>query len=622
MCGISGYINKTNKSATVDIKNATNAIKHRGPDAEGFYINENNGIYLGHRRLSILDLSTAANQPFFTRDNRYVIVYNGEIYNYNELKNSCHLTTKTTSDTEVIIEMFAQHGTRSFGWLNGMFAFAIYDTIENKIYLTRDRFGVKPLFYYFDGEQFAFASEIKALKQLSTLKLEINTAVFPEFLHLGFISQPNTIYKNVFKFPTGSFVEIDLNKKKIEIKFEFYWQVNDVIRRHTLDNEQQITKDLKNLLFESVEKQLVSDVPIGTFLSGGIDSSLVTAIASKIKKDKIKTFSIGYDAKKYDESKFAERVSKEIGTEHHAFMFREQDIEDILANIITSYDEPFADSSAYPTMLVSKHAREHVTVSLSGDGGDELFMGYGMYQWAKRLQYPFVKFTKDIVYPLTKHANEKIKRAGLLIHYNQSTNINTHIFSQEQYYFSEHELKTNVLNTKVDFGNIKNNILPDRKLNPEECQSLWDLNFYLKDELLVKVDRASMIYALESRVPFLDNKLVDYALNVNSNLKMRNGELKYILKKVLFSILPEHLFKRPKWGFSIPLPLWLKGNLRYLLNDYLNKDIIERYNIISFSFVVELKNRFLAGEDFLYTRLWAIIILHWWLEENKQPNII
>jgi len=619
MCGIIGYINKAEKLSKTDLDIPMNTIKHRGPDAQDTYLNEENSLILGHLRLSIIDLSTSANQPFFSSDNRYVIIFNGEIYNFKEIKNDCKIETKTNGDTEIIIEAFAQHGTNSFTWLNGMFAFAIYDIQEQKITLCRDRFGIKPLFYYYDGQRFAFASEIKALKKIKGLDLKKNKDTFPSFLHLGYIPYPYTVYQHIYKFPQGAYLEIDLKHTlSATLEFNYFWKLKDQLSRHTFSEEQAVKSDLKNLLESAVDKQLISDVPIGTFLSGGIDSSLITVIASKLKDTKIKTFSVGYESNKYNESHFAETVAKAIGTDHYTMILKEDDILNIIENIISSYDEPYADSSAYPTMLVSKLAKKEVTVTLSGDGADELFMGYGMYNWAARLNNPFIKVASPFFYPLTQVGNNKFKRAGMLLNYPvKADNIKTHIFSQEQYYFSEKELD-DLLVRKSNYNVFNNETIDcDRDLSSREKQSFWDISNYLIDDLLVKVDRASMLYSLESRVPFLDNHLVNYALNIDESLKHNSSINKYILKEVLYSYLPKKLFERPKWGFAVPISKWLKSNLYFLIEKYLSKETIEKHNIVHYRYTDNIIKRFMNGEEYLYVRIWVLLILHWWLEENE-----
>ena len=620
MCGISAYISNSNKISKADFVQATNTISHRGPDAEGYYENEQNTVLLGHKRLSIIDLSTASNQPFFSNCGRYVIVYNGELYNFKEIKEQLQLQTRTTGDTEVILEAYIKIGTKSFELLNGMFAFIIYDIQAQKIIVCRDRVGIKPLFYYYDGTRIVFSSELKMLKAIPGFNKSINYTAIPEFLHLGFITEPNTIYKNVYKFPTASYSIFNISEvdENFNIPINTYWNIADVLQPTTKKDFSNTKNELKKLLIDAVEKQLVSDVPVGSFLSGGIDSSLITAIASTIKKDKIKTFSIGYDNKKYDESDHALKVARYLGTDHYAFKLTEDDVEEILSEIIFHYDEPFADASAYPTMIVSKLAREHVTVTLSGDGADELFLGYGMYNWATRLANPIVQTFRKPVYWATQHSNQTYKRGGLLLDYPSKEHIQTHIFSQEQYFHSEKDLKHLLLDDDFNFNKINQQVNEGiRAINPKSKQALWDIKHYLKDDLLVKVDRASMKYSLESRVPYLDNRVIEYAINIDANLRYHNGISKYILKEILYDYLPKEYFDRPKWGFAVPLPQWLKGRFNFLMEKYLSSTIINKFDILTNLYVQDLKNRFLAGEDYLYGRIWTIIILHWWLEENS-----
>lgn len=618
MCGILGYISKEKKLSKHDFEIALNTMQHRGPDANGFYNNEDSSLMFGHLRLSILDLSSSSNQPLFSKNNRYVIIYNGELYNFKELKSDCKIEAQTTGDTEIILETFAQHGPRSFRWLNGMFAFAIYDIQENKITICRDRFGIKPLYYYYDGNQFAFTSELKGLKNLKGLDLAKNSSVYSDFLHLGYVPFPNTVYRHIYKFPTGAYLEIDLHKP-ISEKLEFinYWKIEEQIERHTHKNEEEVKATLITLLEDAVAKQLISDVPIGTFLSGGIDSSLITAIAVRLNNNKIKTFSIGYESGQYNESHFAEIVAKQIGTEHYSLVLKEDDIIPMLGEIISTYGEPYADSSAYPTMLVSKLAKEQVTVTLSGDGADELFMGYGMYNWSRRLGNPIVKTFSPLFYPLTKAGSNKIKRAGLLLNYpKDKSHIKSHIFSQEQYFFSEAELSEILIQPTINLHTLNESISANRLLTEREQQSFWDISNYLVEDLLIKVDRASMRYSLEVRVPYLDNNLVHYALNIDTNLKYKNGINKYILKEVLYNYLPKHLFERPKWGFSVPIAKWLKTKLFFLIEKYLSKECIEKHQIIHYAKANQIVKRFMKGEEYLYVRIWAMLLLHWWLEEN------
>lgn len=617
MCGIAGFFSANQVYNSQHLLQMTNCLSHRGPDAEGGFLSNDGRMGLGHRRLSILDLSEAANQPMHSACGRYAIVFNGEVYNYREIARE--LTIKnpdirfsTTSDTEVVLRAFIENGPGSFAELNGMFAFAIYDKQEGRLILARDHVGIKPLFYYWDKNSFIFSSELKSFRRLQGLKLQTDKTAIPYFLHLGYIPEPKTIYKDVFKFPAGHYLEIASHQDSLNIRP--FWTIDEKIETDVLRDENQAKDKLRELLFDSVEKQLISDVPIGTFLSGGIDSSIVTAIASKVSSARVKTFNIGFEENKFDESGFAASVSKHLNTEHYTSKVREKDVLELVPELMNVYDEPFADSSAFPTMLVSKLARQHVTVALSGDGGDELFLGYGMYNWARRLNNPLLKLFRAPVRTGLSLMSERYKRVAGVLDYSRSAYLKSHIFSQEQKFFSEKEL-AGLLQQEFDFAGLNASLQADRGLNPYEQQSFWDLTHYLKDDLLVKVDRASMKYSLESRVPLLDFRIVEFALNLDAGLKNRQGISKYLLKQILYELVPKEIFDRPKRGFAIPLHKWLRGDLKFLMDKYASKEIIETYGIVNSEQVAHVKRRYLAGESYLYNRLWAIILLHWWLEE-------
>lgn len=607
MCGITGYL--SNNISEQELQSSVNKLKHRGPDNQSIWIDNNIG--LGHTRLSILDLSENANQPIVSHSDRYVMVYNGEIYNYKELADKYKIISKTTSDSEVILELFEKLGVDFVNELNGMFAIAIYDKQESILTVLRDRLGIKPLFYYYDRDNFIFASEIKALFEYSKIKnnLKKSNKSISQFLNLGYIAEPNTFFENIYKFPSGSYAEY----KDFRLEVKSFWKVEDKIDKDTFDDFDKAKDRLNELLLSSVERRMISDVPLGTFLSGGIDSSLVTALAQEVSPHPVKTFSIGFKESKFNESVYASRVANYLKTDHHEFIVSEDDVLDLADNYFNAYDEPYADSSGFPTMLVSKLAKQHVSVILSGDGGDELFHGYGMYNWANRLNNSIVKtLRKPIGYGLSKLSN-KYKRVSTLFQYSSIEKIKSHIFSQEQYFFSESELSNLLISNELDYLDEK--IICDRNLSASEEQSVFDIKHYLKDDLLVKVDRASMQSALEVRVPLLDHEVVEFALNVNKNLKIKNGEQKYLLKQILYDYIPKELFDRPKWGFSIPLEKWLKTDLYHLLEKYTSKEIIEKHNIINYIKVQELKQRYMEGQTFLYNRLWLVIVLHKNLEK-------
>lgn len=592
----------------------TDTIAHRGPDAEGFFTAENNKVAIGHRRLSIIDLSDSANQPLFSSCGRYVMVFNGEIYNFKELAEKYNIISGINSDSKVILELFALLGKEFVHELNGMFALSIYDIQEDKLWIFRDRVGIKPLYFYWKNETLIFASELKAIKKLSEeFPLTINRKAISNFLRLGYIPEPLSIYNEVRKFPSASILSITSKGYKIE---EYWSLTNKIDKNKQLSDEKEAKSQLNELLQSSIKYRLMADVPFGTFLSGGIDSSTVTAIAQSVNDKPINTFSIGFKESSYNEAAFAKEIATYLGTNHHEFMVSYNEAIEHFDNIIKAYDEPYADSSSIPTMLVSKMARKHVTMTLSGDGGDEQFFGYGMYTWAKRLNNPFISaLGKPLRYAFSK-SNNRHKRASALFGHPDKETLPSHIFSNEQYFFTDNELK-DVLKqenySKLELDETKGF---DLGLSAQENQALFDINYYLKDDLLVKVDRASMQYALETRVPLLDHRMLEFSINLAPELKIKDGVSKYLLKEVLYNYVPKKYFDRPKWGFSIPIRFWLQNELKHLPDKYLSKIVLEKHGIFKVAQVKEIERRYFAGEDFLFNKIWAIIMLNQWLEEN------
>ncbi|GEO03210.1 asparagine synthetase B [Adhaeribacter aerolatus] len=613
MCGIAGFVDFTQSSSQNDLEIITDCIAHRGPNAAGYFFDGTIG--LGHRRLSILDLSAAANQPMYAANERYVIIFNGEVYNFQEIAPELGVPLKTTSDTEVILESFVKWGPDFVHRLNGMFAFAIYDKQEQQFFLYRDRMGIKPVYYYYDGQRFAFSSELKVLVKLPFLsgKLTLNKEAISQFLYLGYIPRPNSIYTEIKKMDSGSYMVLD----KQGLQTVSYWQLTDQVQTEILRDEPEAKRQLRELVLSSVKYRMISDVPFGTFLSGGIDSSLVTAAAQHVSDKPVKTFSIAFDNPKYNEAKFAAAVAKHLGTNHHEFTVTEKEALAWVDQLTGIYDEPFADSSAIPTLLVSELARKHVTMTLSGDGGDELFLGYGMYGWANRLSKPWVKTFRKPIAAVLPFLGERYERAAQVFRYQDIARRKSHIFSQEQYLFSESEID-NLLSPGYQQPPLirENWNIPTRALTPMEEQAFFDMQYYLQDDLLVKVDRATMRHSLETRVPLLDYRIVQFALNLSPELKVKNGVAKYLLKEVLYDFVPKEIFDRPKWGFSVPLGAWLQGDLKYLLDDYLNEQIINTYGIVRYPEVKRLKESFLGGKGYLYNRVWLLIVLHKWLREN------
>lgn len=612
MCGIAGYysLNKE-KFSQEELRDSINVLNHRGPDSQGFYFNQ--PIGLGSCRLNIIDLSDRANQPMHSADGRYTIVYNGEVYNYMDIAKELNVPLKTSSDTEVILESYIRWGNACVNKFNGMFAFAIYDNKEQKLFLARDAIGIKPLFYYWDGDNFMFGSEIKSLLKNKFIqnKKKINKHVIPSFFSLGFIPEPHTIYDCIYKFPSGNYAVVN----DTGLSITQYWKPEDEILPEPIDDFQEAKTTLKELLISSVNYRLISDVPYGVFLSGGQDSSLITAIAQSLVKHPVKTFTIGFKEEKYNEAPFAKQVASYLGTDHNEYLLSHQDAIEYVEHFLNIYDEPYANTSCIPSLLIAKLARQQVKMALTGEGGDELFYGYGSYQWAKRLSNPLIRFSRKPVGKIFSYMPSRYRRIGHLLDHDLQ-NINPHIFSQEQYFFSDDEMSGMLTDESIG-AQVKYSAKDTkRKLFAVEAQSLFDLKYYLKDDLLVKSDRATMKYSMEARNPYLDNRIIRLALNINPALKMKGNTMKYLTKQILYDYIPEKYFQRPKQGFSIPLQVWLKKELKYLMDKYLSESIINQYEIVNYSMVKEMQREFLRGDDFLYHRLWLIIILHKWLDDN------
>lgn len=616
MCGIAGYYSTTQTIAQAHLEVMTNALSHRGPDAAGYYADE--FIGLGHRRLSILDLSHAADQPMTAGNGRHKIIFNGEVYNFKEVAKELDVPLKTTGDTEVLLEAYVKWGPAGIEKFNGMFTLAIYDQHDKTLFLARDRMGIKPLYYYYDGELLAFASELKALVAFPLLqgKLSIDQNALREFLYLGYIPAPNSIYQQIRKFPQGAMATIGPDQP---LDIRKYYELRAQVHDKTLDNEQQATAKLNELVNSSVSYRMVSDVPFGTFLSGGIDSSLVTAVAQHNSSVPVNTFSIGFPESDKNEASYARQVADHLGTKHHEFEVSHKEALELFDDILDVYDEPFADSSSVPTMLVCKLARQHVTMTLSGDGGDETYMGYGFYNWAERLNKPWVKALRGPISAALSAGSSRYERASYMFRQPRPGRQKSYVFSQEQYYFTEDEID-DILQPNWGQGDITidENFEVARKLSPSEEQALFDMHYYLPDDLLVKVDRASMRYSLEARVPLLDHRLVEFALNVNQNLKLRDNTMKYLLKQVLYQYLPKELFERPKWGFGMPISQWLKKELRYLPDTYLSKQVVEEAGLVKWQGVNSLLKQYYSGKDYLYNRIWVLILLHrWYLKHHS-----
>jgi asparagine synthase (glutamine-hydrolysing) len=619
MCGIAGFISR--KFSEVHLQQMTNCLRHRGPDAEGYFFDAENAIGLGHRRLSIIDLSEDANQPIYSHDGRYAIIFNGEIYNYREVAAKYNIQQRTSSDTEVIIEAFAKSGIDCVNDFNGMFVIVIWDKQEKKLYIIRDRFGVKPLVYYWNGSDFAFASQLKALMQLPIEK-KINKTALQDYLFLEYIPAPATILDNCYKLLNGHYMIVQ--EGNIEIKS--YYKFKEKVRNTAITNssrDENIMEEFSSLLSSSVKYRQVSDVPVGAFLSGGTDSSLICALFQEQNTKPIKTFTIGFDVPGFDESKYAAEVAAILKTDHAAFHLTDKDSLGIVDGLVDYYDEPFAAPSAIPSYLVCKEARKLVTVAMSGDGGDELFMGYGyyeLYRKIKKIHRLDPGIGRKLLSVLFSRFSLKYQRASRLMNL-PSTDLFSHLWAEEQYMFSEKEI-SKLLNVSYSNHSIRDEWrqIDQLPLHDFEKISLLDIEKYLAHNLLYKMDSASMANSLEVRNPYLDYRLMEYSFNLPIEFKIRNGTHKFLMKKLLSRYIPDRLVHRPKWGFPAPIGEWMYKELNYLLEKWLKPEQLKKQDIYNVNEVMKLKEAFLNGKKFHYKRLWAIIVFQMWHHKYIDTN--
>ena len=626
MCGIVGFINKEKQ---LDILNDMLKIQsYRGPDDTGMFFDGNSGVHLGHNRLSILDLTNAGHQPMISNCGNYVIVFNGEIYNFKDIKKE--LITKynfeSHSDTEVILYSYIEWGIeKALEKFRGMFAFCIYDKIKNKLILVRDRAGVKPLYYYYKDNEFLFASESKSFHKYLNFKKELNKAVLPYFFQFGYIPEPYSIFKNTFKFPAGHYMEFDL--KNFEFRIKKYWDVEDFYKMEKFDKtEDEILEELEVILEDSINLRMIADVPVGVFLSGGYDSSFVSAVLSK--NHKINTFTIGFNDKKYNEAEHAKEIAKHLGTNHIEYYMSEKDMINLVKDLSFYYDEPFGDSSALPTMIVSKLAKQYVKVALSADGGDEIFCGYSKYMFLNKFYNLFSNKIKKIflilgVNILNQHIVGTIN--NFLPSLKRQTNIENkflkfkravnsksleELFINASNYMSAKEIR-DLLKIKAK-NDIYKNFFIDYK-DFLEYMMIIDYKTFLKDDVLVKVDRATMSVSLEGREPLLDHKIIEYMARVPSNLKCKNNQNKYLLRKILYKYIPSKLIDKPKSGFQIPLEKWLRNELKDLVNYYLNPSKLDK-EIFNIEEIEKIKKDFFNGKNYEYI-IWFILVFQMWKEK-------
>ena len=656
MCGIAGFY-KNNKGITTSLaenilKKMTNSLSHRGPDHLNYWYSEEDDIFFSHSRLSILDLSSNGNQPMFSKSNRYVITFNGEIYNHLEIRNKINkkkkIIWKSSCDTETLIESIELYGVENtLNMIEGMFAFAIWDKKKKQLYLARDKFGQKPLYYGFLGDSIVFGSELKAITCYQNFSNHISKSALGFFLNYSYIQEPDTIYKNIFKVMPSELITFDFKNKNSNKKFLIKKDKWSYFLKPNIDNKQNkkvsyYVDKLDEILTNAVKETMLADVQVGCFLSGGIDSSLISAISQKISNKPISTFSIGFVEKEYDESSYAKKVSNHLGTDHSELIIDSQKLYSIFDQVIDVYDEPFADSSQIPTIILSKFARKKVKVVLTGDGADELFGGYNRYIYINKV-YLFLKliprslknklsyflFSSNIIYKIVlKIAHvlslSKYKIPQIKDKIDKFSKILRSSNSKMEIYFSL--LKVNQDINKSFFQNSTNldsyftkeikEILLNKKISDHDKMMTIDQNFYLNGDILHKVDRASMNVGLETRIPFLNSKVYEFAQNLPSDLKFNKGYGKWILRELSKKYIPSDIYLRKKMGFSIPLNKWIKINSKKIINNFQkNKQILIENGINVDNVNLYLKEHVDEKRDWS-GYLWNIIIFERWL--NKK----
>lgn len=627
MCGIAGFIDFTKNLEKPEgtLLRMIDELSHRGPDGKGIWFDETTGVGLGHRRLSIIDLSSEGNQPMVSGSGRYIISYNGEVYNYKALRKELQKLGKkfrSQSDTEVILSAIEIWGLENaLPRFCGMFALAIFDIQLKKLFLVRDRLGIKPIYYGYVKGAFVFASELKSFLDYPEFPQTINRNALSTMIRFCYIPSPHSIYEEIYKLPPGHVLSLD--SKNNSLQLTSYWNPRSVLT-HAIENTFNGTRDeavdrLDELIRDAVNLRMISDVPLGAFLSGGIDSSTVVAIMQAQSNRPIRTFSIGFFEEKYNEATYAKSVAQHLGTDHTELYVTPQEAMDVIPDLPTVYDEPFADSSQIPTLLVSKLAREQVTVSLSGDGGDELFCGYRRYHYALHRWKQISWMPYDI-----RRKLGSIIKTSLLSRWSKP-----HTFAS---LLTEKNL---VQLYKWLLSNWKNP--EDIVINSEEPQTafddeLWllqlpewaqqimfiDLVCYLPDDILVKLDRASMAVSLESRVPLLDHRIVEFAWRLPIDLKIYQGEGKWILRKVLEKYVPRELVNRPKKGFGIPIGMWLRGPLRDWAESLLDERRLSQEGYLTPSLVREKWADHLKEKRSWQYELWNVLMFQSWLETVKR----
>ncbi len=629
MCGITGIFafNLVGKFNKIHTAAATNALSKRGPDFHNVYLDD--WVGLGHRRLSIIDTSAIAHQPMWDESERYSIIFNGEIFNYRELKQelaSQGVSFFSQSDTEVLLKLYILEREKCLNKLNGFFSFCIYDKQEQSFFIARDRYGIKPLLYLHDEHKFLFASEMKSIVQYGIEK-ELDFTSLYSYLQLNYIPAPNTIFNNVKKLMPGHYLKIVNCQLSIVNYYSIPYEPQQV-DRNPIQYEAAKQK-LKNLLEASVQRRLVADVPLGAFLSGGIDSSVITALASKHKPD-LHTFSIGFkDEKFFDETGYANLVARHFKTDHTVFSLSNNDLYEHVHDILDYIDEPFADSSAINVYILSKETRKYATVALSGDGADELLAGYNKHAAFYRVlnkgwKENFVSALQPIWKAIPQsRSNPFANKARQLNRFAEGMKLS----SKERYWrwagFADEEKAMKLFSEKSktslsqeDYLNLKSDILksiPGRETINDILYT--DIKLVLPNDMLTKVDLMSMANGLEVRVPFLDYEVVNFLFTLPEEFKINSKIRKRILQDTFKDILPTQLYNRPKKGFEVPLLKWFRNEMRsFIVDDLLSRKFIEEQNIFNYSEIEKLKRQlFSANPGDVHARIWGLIVFqHWW----------
>lgn len=635
MCGITGFIDfKKNTEASV-ISKMTKTLHHRGPDASGTEIlhQEKAVLGLGHARLSIIDLTESGKQPMYF--NNHWICFNGEVYNFDEIKKDLLELGHSfigSSDTEVVLHAYIQWGPECINRFIGMFAFLIFDTVTNKVFCVRDRAGIKPFFYYWKDGLFLFSSELKSFHAHPHFQKKINVQAVDAFMQYGNVPTPHCIFQDCWKLKPGHSIAFDLNNPGAVLDNSLqhqlqYWNVYDAYNKPKLDISFEEAKvETEKLLKSACDYRMVADVPVGVFLSGGYDSASVTALLQKDRTEKLKTFTIAVPAIGLNEAPYAKDVAKHLGTDHTEITCTQKEALDLITDLPYYYDEPFGDSSAIPTTLVSKAAREHVTVALSADAGDEVFAGYNRYDYLYRfgpkinsIPSPIRKMmaaTMDIIpsnaLPVLRNKynfhNRYEKLKGIL----RNPSPETIMLSLSQQ-FSQKQLEKLMAHPSMELETAYlSKELRKEYYSPLAYMMAIDYQTYLVDDIMQKVDRATMTVSLEGREPYLDHRVIEWAAQLPDDFKYHNGSKKYILKEILHQYVPKSLMDRPKMGFAIPIAEWMQTELKDLIEQNLNKERIEKQGIFNWEYVNQIKTAFFNGKKENDYKMWYLLQFQMW----------